>query len=65
MLTLTAALLLSAAVDSGRPVLPVPPKAPAVEKRNDRRVVEPLKGAHEPTRLPDTARRDAHGGVLI
>lgn len=28
-------------------------------------VIDPLKGANETTRLPDTARLDARGGVFI
>jgi hypothetical protein len=29
------------------------------------KVFESLKGANEPTQLPDTARYDARGGVFI
>lgn len=36
-----------------------------VEKPSPQKMIEPLKGAGESTQLPETARYDARGGVLI
>lgn len=35
------------------------------QKTGQRKMIVPIKGADESTRLPDTARVEARGGVLI
>lgn len=66
MASLTAgALFLGSTQVEKPPRAEEPNRTEKREAKRPQKMIEPLKGADESTQLPDTARYDARGGVLI
>ncbi len=67
MVTLTAGALFLGSTNVEKPVLRDEKNRAdkRSEKSTERKVIAPLKGSRESTQLPETARYEARGGVLI